>query len=315
MTRFLVTGGAGFIGSHIVTELVKRGEEVIVIDNFLTGKKENLENVKREIVLIEGDIRDITLLQKALLDVDVVLHQAALPSVPRSMQDPLTANEINILGTLNVLLAARDNKVKRVVYASSSSIYGDTPQQGASISKHEKLQPNPLSPYAVGKLIGELYCRQFYELYGLETVSLRYFNVFGQRQDPHSEYAAVIPKFIHAMLHNQQPVIFGDGTQTRDFTFVQNVVEANILASTAKQVAGHTFNIACGEGISLRVLATQLNAILEKQLDPRYAKPRPGDVQHSQADISEARKKLGYEPLVHFEQGLKDTVRWFRARA
>ena len=305
--RFVVTGGAGFIGSNIVTDLVKNNNEVIVIDNLLTGKLDNLSGVMDEIRFIEDDIQDLNLLKREFDDIDYVLHQAALPSVPRSVDDPIASNQNNIDGTLNVLIAARDAGVKRVVYASSSSAYGNSP----TLPKKEDMKPEPLSPYAVTKLVGEYYCKVFYDLYGLETVSLRYFNVFGPHQDPNSQYAAVIPKFITAMSKDEKPIIFGDGTQSRDFTYVQNNVEANLLACVANGAAGKLFNVACGERITLNDLVDILNRILGTDIEPIYAKPRQGDVKHSLADISLAEDILDFEPKYSFEIGLKKTVEWF----
>jgi len=310
MDKYLVTGGAGFIGSNITQELVKRGHAVRVVDNFITGKKENIASFLDDIELIEGDIRAYETCRHALEGVDFVLHQAALPSVPRSIKDPLLTNEINIKGTLNLLLASRDKGVKRFVFASSSSVYGDDP----NLPKKEGTLGNPLSPYALSKLVGEKYCQVFSQLYGLSTVCLRYFNIFGPRQDPLSPYAAAIPNFISRMLKGERPTIFGDGEQSRDFTYVSNVVEANILASKARDVSGEVFNIACGERTTVNSLALKINEILKDEISPSYDKPRPGDIRHSYADISKARKMLKYEPLVPFGEGLKETIRWHRER-
>ncbi len=310
MDKYLVTGGAGFIGSNITQELVKRGHAVRVVDNFITGKKENIASFLDDIELIEGDIRDYETCRRALEGVDFVLHQAALPSVPRSIKDPLLTNEINIKGTLNLLLASRDKGVKRFVFASSSSVYGDDP----NLPKKEGTLGNPLSPYALSKLVGEKYFQVFSQLYGLSTVCLRYFNIFGPRQDPLSPYAAAIPNFISRMLKGERPTIFGDGEQSRDFTYVSNVVEANILASKARDVSGEVFNIACGERTTVNSLALKINEILKDEISPSYDKPRPGDIRHSYADISKARKMLKYEPLVPFGEGLKETIRWHRER-
>jgi nucleoside-diphosphate-sugar epimerase len=310
MDKYLVTGGAGFIGSNIAEELVKRGYEVRIIDNFLTGKKENISSLLDKIELIEGDIRDYDACSSALDGVDFVLHQAALPSVPRSIEDPLLTTEINIKGTLNILLASREAEVKGFVFASSSSVYGDDP----NLPKKEDNVGNPLSPYAVSKLAGEKYCRIFSQIFGLSTVCLRYFNIFGPRQDPSSQYAAVIPNFITRMLKGESPTIFGDGEQSRDFTYVSNVVEANILASKAQGASGEVFNIACGEKTTVNSLALKLNEVLKEKISPSYDKPRPGDVRHSFADISKARKMLKYEPLVPFGKGLEETIRWYRER-
>lgn len=305
--RFAVTGGTGFIGSNIVIELVKNNNEVVVIDNLLTGNFNNLSGVTDQIRFVKGDIQDLDLLKREFIDIDYVLHQAALPSVPRSVDDPIASNQNNVDGTLNVLVAARDAGVKRVVYAASSSAYGNSP----SLTKKEDMKPDPLSPYAITKLVGEQYCKVFYELYGLETVSLRYFNVFGSHQDPNSQYAAVIPKFITAMLNDESPVIFGDGEQSRDFTYVQNNVDANLLACEVAGAAGKMFNIASGKRITLNQLIATLNEIIGKNLDPIYTKPRSGDIMHSLADITLAWEILGYKPRYGFEDGLKKTVEWF----
>jgi UDP-glucose 4-epimerase len=302
--KFLVTGGAGFIGSNIVEELLKRGYSVRVLDNFATGKRENLKEFNNDVELIEGDIRSFHIVQQAVKGIDVILHQAALPSVPRSIKDPITSNEVNVVGTLNILEAAKDAGVKRVVYASSSSVYGDNPE----LPKHEAMMPNPLSPYAVSKLAGEKYCSVYSRLYGIETVALRYFNVFGPRQDPNSQYSAVIPLFINAMMKDKSPTIFGDGTQSRDFTYVANVVEGNILAATKEIESGHAMNCACHGQITLNELINELNKLLGKNIKPVYANPRPGDIKHSFADINLIEKKLDFKPLVKFTDGLKITV-------
>ncbi len=306
MVSYLVTGGAGFIGSHIVEELVKRRKKVKVLDNFSTGKRENIAPFWKEIELIEGDIRDSRTVKKAVKGVDYILHQAALPSVPRSIADPITTNEVNVLGTLNILRAAKERGVKKVVYASSSSVYGDTPQ----LPKRESMQLSPLSPYALSKLAGEEYSKLFTSLYGLETVILRYFNVFGPRQDPASQYAAVIPKFVSSMLKGKRPTIYGDGEQSRDFTYVWNVVHANLLATS--QTKEGVFNIASGKRITVNELVKNLNRIMNTDLEPLYTDPRPGDVRHSLADISQAEKTLGYRVEVDFEEGLRKTVEWFQ---
>jgi UDP-glucose 4-epimerase len=306
--KYLVTGGAGFIGSHIATELVARGEGVRVLDNFATGKRENLAHVQRDIELIEGDLRDLDTVRRAVRGVEVVLHQAALSSVSRSVKEPLAVNEANVTGTLNLLVAARDAGVHRVVYASSSSIYGDSP----TMPKVETMPAQPKSPYAVAKLTGELYAQVFARLYGLETVSLRYFNVFGPRQDPTSQYSAVIPIFITAMLRGQAPPIEDDGLQSRDFTYVANNVHANLLAATAPGISGEVFNIACGTRVNLLELVGFVNEFLGTDLDPTFTDPRPGDVKHSQADIDKARERLGFEVVVDFKEGLRRTVEWYR---
>ncbi len=308
MDTYLVTGGAGFIGSHIVDALVKNGEKVRVIDNLSTGNAANLEHLINDIEFIEGDIRDTNLLDKAMKGVDFCFHEAALPSVARSVEDPITVNQVNIDGTLNLLFAAKKNKVKRFIYASSSSAYGDS----SSLPKKEDMKPHPLSPYAVSKLTGEYYCGVFYSVYGLETLCLRYFNVFGPRQDPNSQYAAVIPKFITCFLRNTSPQIYGDGTQSRDFTYIDNVVYANMLAAKAKSTSGQVLNIACGRRTSLNDLVELLKNLLSSKVSPDYAEPRSGDIKHSLADISEARHMLGYSPKTSFEQGIKKTIEWHK---
>ena len=304
MKRYLVTGGAGFIGSHIAEELVERGHKVRIVDNFLTGKRENIASFLDKIELIEGDIRDFSLCKRASDGVDFVLHQAALPSVPRSIEDPLMTNEINVKGTLNLLLASRDAGVKKFVFASSSSVYGDDPR----LPKKEGEEGAPLSPYAISKLVGEMYCQVFSQIYSLSTVCLRYFNIFGPRQDPYSQYSAVIPNFINKMVKEESPTIFGDGEQSRDFTYVANVVEANELAVEAEDVSGEILNIACGERTTVNSLVIEINQILKKDIKAIYDKPCPGDVMHSYADISEAENVLKYKPLVSFSEGLKRTI-------
>ncbi|MCJ7563484.1 MAG: SDR family oxidoreductase [Candidatus Aminicenantes bacterium] len=308
MALYLVTGGAGFIGSNIVEELLKQGERVRVLDNFSTGRRENLAPFMNVIELQEGDLRDPAMVRKAVDGVDYVLHLGALASVSRSVKDPVSSNETNVAGTLNLLMCSKDASVKRVVYASSSSVYGDTP----TLPKIETIPPNPYSPYAVSKLAGEYYCRVFHSVYGLETVCLRYFNIFGPRQNPDSQYAAVIPLFIKSMLKNERPTIFGDGSQSRDFTYVANVVEANLLAIKAIHAPGRVFNIACGARYSLLELVDKLNRILGTALTPRHAQTRIGDVKHSLADVSMAGQFLGYTPSVEFEEGLRRTVAWNR---
>ncbi len=306
MSIFLVTGGAGFIGSHIVEALLQRGLRVRVLDNFSTGKRENLVDFLDRIELIEGDIRSYPTVREAVEGVDFVLHQAALPSVPRSIKDPLTSNEVNVTGTINLLEAARDAGVKRLVYASSSSIYGDL----EVLPKTEDMLPKPLSPYAVTKLAGEKYCQVFTKIYGLETVSLRYFNVFGPRQDPNSQYSAVIPKFIRMILNDTPPKVFGDGEQSRDFTYVDNVVSANLLACEKglENLAGEVFNIACGRRVTINLLIETINTILHKNITAIYCEPRLGDVKHSLANIGKARQFLGYEPKIDFRQGLEKVI-------
>jgi UDP-glucose 4-epimerase len=305
-TKFLVTGGAGFIGSNIVEELLNRGHFVRVLDNFSTGKRENLRDFEKYIEIFEGDIRSYHLVREAVDGMEFILHQAALPSVPRSVKDPITTNEVNVVGTLNVLNAAKSANVRRIVYASSSSVYGDLDV----LPKTEDMLPKPLSPYAVSKLAGEKYCQVFTKLYGLETIIFRYFNVFGPRQDPESLYSAVIPKFISTLSKDKKPVIYGDGTQSRDFTFVKNVVEANLLACEDKmeEYSGEVFNIACGKKISLRELVFQINKILGKDIVFERTDPRPGDVKNSLANIGKACQFLNYSPKIDFEEGLKRTI-------
>ena len=304
MSTYLVTGAAGFIGSNIVEELVARGERVIALDDLSTGKHQNLAPFLDRIEFVRGDAGDPQLLETTLRGVDHVIHQAALPSVPRSIENPLASHQANINSTLRLLLAARDTGVKRVVFASSSSVYGDTP----TLPKHEEMPTSPLSPYAVTKLASEDYCRVFTHVYNLPTVSLRYFNVFGPRQDPTSQYAAVIPAFIASMLAGERPTIYGDGLQTRDFTYVGNVVQANLLACESEQAVGHSINIACGERISLLDLVKAINTQLRTQIEPIHEPPRPGDIKHSLADISRARDLLGFYPQIDFAEGLKRTI-------
>ncbi len=305
--RCLVTGGAGFIGANLVHNLVREQHQVRVLDNFSTGRFENIAPVIKKIDLVVGDLCNERDVRGAVRDMEIIFHQAALPSVPRSVADPFSTNRINIEGTLNVMLAARDSGVKRVVYASSSSVYGGNRR----LPKDESMQPRPLSPYAVSKLAKELYGRVFFELYGLETVGLRYFNVFGPYQDPGSEYAAVIPKFITALLTGSPPLVHGDGEQSRDFTFVDDVVKANLLAAAAPAAAGEVFNIACGHRISLNELLLLLKNITGRSVEARYAQDRPGDVKHSLADIKKAGSILGYRPEFSLESGLRRTVKWF----
>jgi nucleoside-diphosphate-sugar epimerase len=307
VARYLVTGGAGFIGSHIVEALVARGESVVVLDDLSTGKRENLAGLQDRITFVEGDLRDLETVKEACGGVDYVLHQGALASVPRSIADPIASNEVNSNGTLNLLVAARDAGVKRVVYAGSSSVYGDTPK----LPKQEDMPANPLSPYAISKYAGEMYCRVFARLYDLEAVVLRYFNVFGPRQDPTSQYAAVIPLFITALRRGEAPHVFGDGEQSRDFTYVANVVEANLLACEAPKAAGQVINVACGGRITINELIEVMQRLLEVSTQPIYDPPRPGDVKHSMADITRARELLGYKVVLSLEEGLQRTVEWF----
>jgi UDP-glucose 4-epimerase len=311
MAIYLVTGGAGFIGSHIVEALVARGETVRVIDNFATGSRANMASFADKITLYEVDIRDLEALHPAFEGVDYVIHQAAIPSVPRSVADAVLSHETCATGVLNVLIAARDAKVKRVVYAGSSSAYGDIEGQ----FKREDMPPLPLSPYAAAKLAGEYYLQAFYTVYGLETVTLRYFNVFGPRQDPFSPYSAVIPLFMDAMLKGKQPTIFGHGKQSRDFTYVDNVVLGNLLACQAdSRVAGKVINVACGESITLLDLIDGINSLLGTNIAPIFADPRPGDVRHSCADISLARELLGYTPQVGLIEGMSRTLAWLKGQ-
>jgi len=310
MSLYLVTGGAGFIGSNIVEELLRRNYSVRILDNFLTGKRENIASFSNKVDLIEGDIRNIEICRAAVKGVDYVLHQAALPSVPLSLKDPVTTTDININGTLNILIASRDAEVKRLVFASSSSVYGDEP----TLPKKEGQEGKPLSPYAASKLACEKYCQVFSSVFGLSTISLRYFNVFGPRQNPKSQYAAVIPQFIFSMLRGTPPTIYGDGDQTRDFSYVSNIVEANILASNLEGYDSEVFNLACGEKTSVNELAEKINSILGTKIKPFYANPRPGDIKHSYADISQAQQALDYNPLVNFEEGIKYTIEWFRKK-
>ena len=307
--RYLVTGAAGFIGSNLVERLIALGETVVGLDSFVTGKRENVEPFSDRMEMVEGDIRNLDLCRELCKGVDYVLHQAALGSVPRSVEDPIAVNEHNVTGTLNMLVAARDAGVKRFVYAASSSAYGDT----EVLPKVETMPPTPLSPYAVTKLTGESYCSVFHKVYGLGAVGLRYFNVFGPRQDPEGMYAAVIPKFIGSILGGERPVIFGDGEQTRDFCYVENTVQANLLACSAPAEAdGEMFNIGAGGRISLNDLTRRTIELLGSDVDPEHAPPRAGDVRDSQADISKARKILGYEPRIDALKGLEMAIDWYR---
>ncbi|HLK93680.1 MAG TPA: SDR family oxidoreductase [Polyangia bacterium] len=310
-TSYLITGGAGFIGSSIARALVTRGDKVRVIDNFFSGKRENLADISKDVELVEGDIRDEAAMARALAGVEVVYHEAAIASVPRSLADPLSSNDANVTGTLKVLHGAKKAGARRVVYAASSSAYGDTP----TLPKVETMRPMPLSPYAVAKLAGEHYCQVFAGAYGLETVCLRYFNVFGPHQDPKSEYAAVIPRFVTAALAKQGVTIFGDGTQSRDFCFIENTVEANLLAASAPAASGRVFNVACGAAIDLNGVVKLVGDIVGHAVPITYAPGRVGDVKHSLADITAAREGLGYKGAVSFAEGLKRTVAWYAGRA
>ena len=308
--RYLVTGGAGFIGSNTVDELVRRGHGVVVLDDLSSGKEENLADVRNKITFVKGSITDLEMVQKAMLQADYVIHLAARTSVPRSVKDPIDTNRINVDGTLNVLVAARDNKVKRVVFAASSSAYGDTP----TLPKSEGMQPIPISPYGVSKYVGELYAQTFGRCYGLENVCLRYFNIFGPRQDPDSPYSGVLSRFATAFLDSSPPVVFGDGAQTRDFTYVDNAVSANILASEAPTASGRTFNIGTGHSVSLNQVLEMLQKISGKTLESKYEAARDGDIRDSLADIRLAQESLGYEPSIHFEEGLQRTFAWYQAQ-
>ncbi|MFI5371469.1 MAG: SDR family oxidoreductase [Candidatus Eisenbacteria bacterium] len=306
---YLVTGGAGFIGSHVVRTLLERGDTVRVLDNFATGKREHLVPLKDRIEVIEGDIRYLNNVQEAVRGADYVIHLAALPSVARSVRTPIESNDVNVVGTLNLLVASHDARVRRVVYGASSSAYGNS----ATLPKEETMPSDPLSPYAVNKLTGELYCRVYAHVYGLETVSLRYFNVFGPRQDPTSQYSAVIPRFIQSLLAGQKPVIYGDGEQSRDFTYVQNAVEASLLACTAPEVAGETINVACGERVTLNQLVARIGSLIGVRAEVSYEPPRAGDVRHSQAAIGKAARMLRYQPSVGLDEGLRRTIEWLRS--
>ncbi len=311
MATYLVTGGAGFIGSNIVDELIRRRENVKVLDDLSSGNKKNLDGVTGKIEFIEGDIRDLALLKKALKGCDYVIHQAALRSVPKSMENPLLYDEVNVTGTLNLLVASAENKVKRLVFASSSSVYGDSevlPQSEGQI-------PQPISPYAATKLAGEHYLRVFAKSYGLETVALRYFNVFGPRQSLESEYAVVIPKFITCILRGEQPPVHGDGKQSRDFTYVDNVVDANLAAAIREGASGEVFNVACGKGYDLLDLIRIINEITGKDIKPKFEDQRPGDVKHTLSDITKMKKILKIDPKVDFVLGLRKTVEYFKPKS
>ena len=308
--RYLVTGGAGFIGSNIVDELVRRGHDVVVLDDFSSGKRTNLEQVAGKVDLQAGSITDLDTIQKACKGADYVIHLAARTSVPRSVKDPIESNRINIDGTLNVLVAARDAKVRRVVFAASSSAYGETP----ILPKVESMQPAPISPYGVTKYVGELYAQVFGRVYGLENACVRYFNVFGPRQDPTSQYSGVLSRFMLAVLEGKKPVIYGDGEQSRDFTFIENVVDETLRACEAADASGRVFNGGTGSRITLNQVIRLLSKISGQQIDAAYDPPRNGDIRDSQADISLARRVLGYEPKVHFEEGLRRTWEWYRGK-
>ena len=307
--RYLVTGGAGFIGSNTVDELVRRGHSVVVLDDLSSGKEDNLAEIRNKITFIKGSITDIEVVRRAMHEAEYVLHLGARTSVPRSVKDPIDTNKINIEGTLNVLVAAKELKVKRVVFAASSSAYGETP----TLPKVETMQPQPISPYGVTKYVGELYGQTFGRCYGLENVSLRYFNIFGPRQDPSSPYSGVLAKFCTAFLEDTPPLVFGDGEQTRDFTYVENAVQANLLACEAPNASGKVFNVGVGERISLNEVLRELGKIAGKRLEAKYEPPRDGDIRDSQADISQAREGLDYDPQVSFEKGLARTFEWYRS--
>jgi UDP-glucose 4-epimerase len=313
MATYLITGIAGFIGSSLARAVLAQGDQVRGVDNFRTGKRENIQEILDRIDFREADILDLDAMQKACIGVDFVFHEAAIPSVPKSVIDPLGSNRANVDGTVNVLIAARDAKVKRVVYAASSSAYGDTP----TLPKHESMRPDPISPYAVAKLAGEQYMVSFYRCYGLQTVCLRYFNVFGPRQDPSSPYSGVLAKFISSMLSGEQPTMYGDGEQSRDFTYIDNVVHANLLACKApvERVAGQVFNTATGRRVTLNETFRLLQTLTSFEGQPKYGQERGGDIKHSLADISKAEAFLAYKPHVDFEEGLKRTVEWYRSTA
>ena len=308
MKNFLVTGGAGFIGSNICKRLISDKCSVRVIDNLLTGKKSNLAQIIDKIEFIEADMGDPKVASEAMKDIDVVLHQGALPSVPKSVDDPVTTHRHCVTATFNLLVAARDAGIKRFVYAASSSAYGDAPTS----PKVETMPTDPLSPYAVAKLVGEYYCSVFYKVYGLQTISLRYFNVFGPQQDPASQYAAAIPAFVTAILKDQPPTVYGDGEQSRDFTYIDNVVAANLLAAKAPKTEGQVINIACGQAVTVNEIIGMINDSMGKNIKPNYEPTRPGDVKHSLADITKAKQIIGFEPVMPFNEGLKLAIDWYR---
>lgn len=308
MDKFLVTGGAGFIGSNICKKLISQGRFVRVIDNLLTGKKNNLNGIIDKIDFIQADMGDQKIANTVTKDIDVVLHQGALPSVPLSIDNPAATHKHCTDATFTMLLAARDAGVKRFVFASSSSAYGDTP----TLPKVETINPDPLSPYAAAKLTGEYYCSVFHKAFGLETISLRYFNVFGPNQDPASQYAAAIPAFVTAILKQQPPTIFGDGQQSRDFTYVDNIVDANLLAARVEHTAGQVVNVACGQAVTVNEIIDMINDLTGENIKPLYSDPRPGDVKHSLADITLAKKLIGYEPKVPFKKGMQLAIDWYR---
>jgi len=310
MTRYLVTGGAGFIGSNIARALSDKGKQVRILDNFHTGKWENIKGLSRTIEVMEGDFTNDETIKRAVKDVDIIIHQGAIPSVPKSIQDPIQTNQANITGTLKLLHAATRDNVKRFIYASSSSAYGFN----ETLPKQENMCGSPMSPYAVSKYTGEHYCKVFHDIFGLETISLRYFNVFGPRQSPHSKYAAVIPAFIEAILNDQSPIIYGDGTQSRDFTYVEDVVSANLLAAEAPKLQGEVINIGTGSQIVLNDLVNDINSILGKNIPTKHTAARQGDVKHSLADIRLADELIGYHPFTSFHDGLKLTINWLKSQ-
>jgi len=305
----LVTGGGGFIGSNMVRFLLEQGEKVRVLDNFVTGKRENLTDILDQIELIEGDIRNLATVRLAVAGAGVVYHLAALGSVPRSIEDPATTHDVNVTGTFNMLLAARDEKISRLVFASSSSVYGQSPV----LPQHEELPLAPISPYGASKAIGEVYCRAFYQTYGLQSVCLRYYNVFGPHQDPNSQYAAAIPLFVSALLRNQPPRIFDDGEQSRGFTYIDNVLQANWKAAHAPKAQGEALNISTANAVTVNTVVNEIRQLLHKEhIKPAYAPPRPGDIKHSLADIRRARELIGYEPAISFEEGIRRAIDWYR---
>jgi len=308
MTKFLVTGGAGFIGSNICKELISQGCFVRVVDNLLTGKRSNLDSILDKVEFVQADMGDTEVANSVMKDIDVVLHQGALPSVPLSVENPAPTHQHCVDATFTLLLAARDAGVRRFVYAGSSSAYGDTP----TLPKVESMMPIPLSPYAVAKLVGEYYCSVFYQVFGLETITLRYFNVFGPQQDPKSQYAAAIPAFVTSILNDKSPTIYGDGEQSRDFTYIDNVVHANLLAARAEETKGQVVNIACGLAVTVNEIIAMINEATDKSVKPIYTDPRPGDVKHSLADISLAKELIGFEPVISFEDGLQLAIDWYR---
>ncbi len=307
MGNYLVTGGGGFIGAHLATRLVELGHDVRVLDDFSSGKRENLAAIASHIDLLVGDMCNYDTCRQACDGIEIVFHQAAIPSVPKSVDHPIASHNANINGTFNILMAAREKRVRRVIYAGSSSAYGNT----AISPKHEGIRPEPLSPYAVQKLTGELYGRAFYECFALETLAIRYFNVFGPRQDPTNQYAAAIPAFVTAILSDQSPIVYGDGEQTRDFTYIDNVVHGNILAAKAPKTTGQAINVACGQQVSVNQIIARINELLGKNVKPKYLAARKGDVKHSLADIRAARELIGYEPQVSFDEGLRRAIDYY----